>query len=258
MTQSALKAFKTFLHPDSPAAVYRHPGRFFNFLFASWLNWGLRLGERIRPGNRVTCNICGWRGRRFGYAAAVPVDFFEPDDLCLNCASNPRTRSLIDLLVREIGLSGNLTVADVGAAASTRIFFRRYPEIRYLVVDRYKEADVFSDIGDIRLPADSVDRILCCHVLEHIDDYRKGIAELFRILRGGGSGIIAVPQTPGLARSERTHEAAFQESGYVWEFGDDFADRLRDAGFRVRTVVVPADGSKKKPEPMPYHLVHKP
>ena len=252
------KALRTFLHPDSPAAVYRHPGRFINFLRASWLNWSLRLRERISPGDRATCNICEWRGRRFGYTPSVSADFSEPDGLCLNCASNPRTRSLIDLLVREVGLDGNLTVADVGAAASTRIFFRRYPDIRYLVVDRYKTADVFSDIGDIRLPADSVDRILCCHVLEHIDDYRKGIAELFRILRGGGSGIIAVPQTPGLARSERTHEAAFQESGYVWEFGDDFADRLRDAGFRVRTVVVPADGSKKKPEPMPYHLVHKP
>jgi SAM-dependent methyltransferase len=252
------KALRTFLYPASPAAVYRHPGRFLNFLRASCLNRGLRIGERIKPGGRVACNICGWRGRRFGYAAAVSVDFFEPDNLCLRCASNPRTRSLIDLLVSQVGLDGNLTVADVGAAACTRFFFRRYPDVRYLVVDRYKEADVFSDIVDIRLPADSVDRILCCHVLEHIDDYRKGIAELFRILRSGGSGIIAVPQTPGLARSERTHENTFQGYGHVWEFGDDFPGRLTDAGFRVRTVVVPAEDPKKKSEPIPYHLVVKP
>ena len=135
-------------------------------------------------------------------------------------------------------------------------YFPGAEEVRMDISEKHSP-DIVANImamGDIG----EFDAFYCCHVLEHIDDYRKGIAELFRILRGGGSGIIAVPQTPGLARSERTHEAAFQESGYVWEFGDDFADRLRDAGFRVRTVVVPADGSKKKPEPMPYHLVHKP
>ncbi len=253
-----LKALRTFLHPASPAAVYRHPSRALNFTRAGMLNAALRLGERIRPGDRVTCRICGWHGRRFGYAAAVSVDFFEPDNLCLKCGSNPRTRILIDMLLKHVGLEGALTVADVGAAACTKIFFRRYPGIRYLVIDRYKEADVFSDIRDIRLPPESVDRILCCHVLEHIEDYGKGIAELFRIMRPEGSGVIAVPQTAGLARSRKTNEPTFQGYGHVWEFGDDFADRLREAGFRVRTVLVPADGSRKQSDPMPYHIVQKP
>ena len=252
------KALQTFLHPASPAAVYRHPGRMLNFLRAGSLNTVLRLGEWIRPGDRVSCNICGWRGRRFGYAAAVSVDFFEPDNLCLKCGSNPRTRLLIDMLLKHAGLEGKLTIADVGAASCTRIFFRRYPDIRYRVVDRYKHADVKSDICDIRLPAGSVDRILCCHVLEHIEDYQKGIFELFRILKPGGSGVIAVPQTAGLAVSRKTREPAFQGYGHVWEFGDDFADGLRNAGFRVTTEVVQAGGSGKNLEPMPYHIVVKP
>lgn len=253
-----IKALQTFLHPSSPAAVYRHPGRILNFMRAGAYNAALGIGERIRPGDRVTCNICGWKGQRFGYAAAVSIDFFEADNLCLKCGSNPRTRVLIDMLVKHAGLEGTLTVADVGAAACTRIFFGRYPDVRYLVVDRYKEADVFSDVCDIRLPDGSADRILCCHVLEHIEDYGKGMAELFRILKPGGSGVIAVPQTARLALSRKTHDPTFQGYGHVWEFGDDFSDKLKDAGFLVTTVEARADGSGRNPEAMPYHIVRKP
>jgi SAM-dependent methyltransferase len=141
------KALQTFLHPASPAAMYRHPGRILHFMRAGMPNAALRLGERLKPGGRV----------------------------------HPH-------------------------------FFGLYHDIPYLVVDRYKRADVLSNI---RLPAGSVDRVLCCHVLEHIEDCRKGILELFRILKPDGSGVIAAPQTAGLARSLKTHEPAFQGYGHA-------------------------------------------
>jgi SAM-dependent methyltransferase len=251
------KALQVFLAPGSPAAVYRHPGRLLNYLRATAMNCGLRLEIRLKPGNGVACNICGWQGRKFGYSAAVSVDYFAPNDLCLACRSNLRTRALIGLLVQNTDMHADMVVADVGASPATRKFFDRYPNVRYLVVDRYKEADICCDITAIRLPSDSVDRVLCCHVLEHIEAYRQGVSELFRILRRGHCGIIAVPQTPGLALSQRTQARTFQGYGHVWEFGDDFAQSLKDAGFRVTTTFIRPARPADEAQAMPYHVVFK-
>jgi cyclopropane fatty-acyl-phospholipid synthase-like methyltransferase len=43
------------------------------------------------------------------------------------------------------------------------------------------------------LPTNSVDRIVCSEVLEHIWDYRGAIAELVRVLKPGGRMAVTVP-----------------------------------------------------------------
>jgi len=166
---------------------------------------------------------------------------------------------LLDLFPRYIDLSEeSVTIADVGAAGSTHRFFEGFPNVEYLVVDRYRSADVTSDITNISLESDSVDGILCCHVLEHVDDYRKGMRELFRILKPGHHGLVAVPQTPGLEKSRRISDDSIGGYGHLWEFGDDFAEMLKAAGFQVTTVNVPVAERSEQRATMPYHVVHKP
>ena len=47
---------------------------------------------------------------------------------------------------------------------------------------------------DMNLYGDSsVDFFICSHVLEHVEDDRKALRELYRILRQGGQGILIVP-----------------------------------------------------------------
>jgi SAM-dependent methyltransferase len=144
-----------------------------------------------------------------------------------------------------------LTIVEIGPSPSTRRFFERYPHLTYLTVDRFKEADIFSDVTNINLSSHSVDVIICCHVLEHIEAYRQGISELYRILKLGGRGFIAVPQTPGLKVSRRITAPTFLGYGHLWEFGDDFAGQLAQAGFQVFTHYDPAGDE-------PFHLVTKP
>ena len=227
---------------------------FYNNIKGRWLNGLLRLSERLKPGSAVQCDICGWRGRRFGYLAAVSVNALEANEVCPSCKSNGRTRTLVRLLSEMTDLTeGEKTLADVGASKATRVFFPRFPQIKYLVVDRFKEADVACDITAIDLPDNSVDPLFCCHVLEHIETFRDGIRELHRILKPGHRGIVVVPQTEGLAESRLTHIHIFEGYGHIWEFGDDFALFLREAGFDVETRII----SNARGEAEPFHIVRK-
>jgi SAM-dependent methyltransferase len=78
-------------------------------------------------------------------------------------------------------------------------------------------------------------------VLEHVEDDRKAMRELHRILAPGGFAIVLVPLD--LERAETyedptitdpaERERAFWQSDHLRLYGRDFPDRLREAGFEV-------------------------
>jgi SAM-dependent methyltransferase len=60
---------------------------------------------------------------------------------------------------------------------------------RSLIQPNFPPQVMFGDIvRGLPVPAGAVDRVYCSHVLEHLalDDFRKSLAEVFRILRPGG------------------------------------------------------------------------
>ena len=102
------------------------------------------------------------------------------------------------------------------------------------------DADLSLNIEDIALDANSVDAILCSHVLEHVDD-TKAMPELYRILRTGGRMLAMVPIIEGW---ERTYENPAIESpedrrfhfgrvDHLRWYGADFRERLKAVGFEV-------------------------
>jgi SAM-dependent methyltransferase len=83
------------------------------------------------------------------------------------------------------------------------------------------------------------DAIICSHVLEHVPDDRRALAELRRVLRPDGWAVLLVP-----ILRERTIEdptetdpaerlRRFGQRDHVRVYGRDFYERLRDAGFAV-------------------------
>lgn len=234
MSNSRIKrAVRLFLHPSSPAACYRNPFPLFSALVARSLNMLLRLQNRVMPSSAVECGICGWVGPRFGYSSAGSRNAFHAKDICLGCGANRRTRLMVEVLTDVVDLARPLVVVDVGAASATREFFRRKKRTRYLTVDLYKNSDIQSSITNIKLADGTADVVMCCHVLEHVDDDRKGMAELYRILKPGGLAILIVPQRPGLARTRRIAQVTFDGFGHIWDYGDDFPDRVEEAGLSL-------------------------
>lgn len=103
-------------------------------------------------------------------------------------------------------------------------------------------ATVEMDITDIKQPDNSYDVILCNHVLEHIPEDYKAMAELYRVLKPGGWAILQVPLDYKLNEtfedasiiSPKDREIYFGKDDHVRVYGPDYKDRLETAGFTVK------------------------
>lgn len=116
------------------------------------------------------------------------------------------------------------------------------PNLDYISADLNSRYAMLSmDITNIIYEECFFDVILCSHVLEHVEDDRKAIGELHRVLKPGGWAIL---QVPVFSELEKTHEdaeirtpdereQAFGLKEHVRKYGLDYKDRLEDAGFMV-------------------------
>jgi SAM-dependent methyltransferase len=96
-----------------------------------------------------------------------------------------------------------------------------------------------SDIQALPFSENSLDGALCLHVLEHVNDDRAGIHELFRVLRPGGMALIMVPfmmgQTETIEYPAPDPIFFFHVRGYSPR---DFSERLTPFDYEA---VHPAD-----------------
>lgn len=129
--------------------------------------------------------------------------------------------------------------------APEQCFLKRFGAMKnldYTTADLYSPiVDVKADILDLPFPKEHFDFVICNHVLEHIEDDRKAMSELFRVLKKGGRGIFQIPQDVKL---EKTYEdfsiqdpkqraEKFGQYDHVRVYGMDYFDRLRSVGFEV-------------------------
>lgn len=193
---------------------------------------------------RRCCPICGWRGLRFLRSPGTARDRGG----CPRCGSRQRHRHLWLWLERESALLGGAALDVLHIAPEPGIEARlraTTPPLRYRTAEYGAEhgTDVDIDLQAIDLPNDSLDVVLCTHVLEHVPDDGAALRELRRVLRPGGWAVLQVPingpvtfeeqpgDDPGL-RLER-----FGQADHVRIYGRDYLERLRAAGFRAEAVV---------------------
>lgn len=102
-------------------------------------------------------------------------------------------------------------------------------------------ADVKTDICNLPFPNDSFDLIICNHVLEHIENDRRAMNELYRVMKRGGMGILQVPyeedrektyEDPSIT-SKKERKVAFGQYDHVRIYGKDYFERLENTGFKV-------------------------
>jgi len=105
-------------------------------------------------------------------------------------------------------------------------------------------ADVQADIQDLPFENNCFDVIFCNHVLEHVDDDKKALSELYRVMKPGGWGIFQVPIRYQLIetfedsaitdRKERIEK--FGQYDHVRVYGMDYYETLKKSGFEVEKV----------------------
>jgi SAM-dependent methyltransferase len=180
------------------------------------------------------CPLCDY----FGNFAA----FGQPprfDARCPSCASLERHRLIWLAITRQGLLDPSHRLLHFAAEGPLRKRIHK-------LVGQYEtaelRADLFPDhilnIEAIDLPDDSFDRIICNHVLEHVDD-RKALLEMHRILRPGGIAILTTPLIEAWAETYENPEISnpadrflhFGQNDHVRFFGRDLRARIIAAGF---------------------------
>jgi SAM-dependent methyltransferase len=130
------------------------------------------------------------------------------------------------------------------------LHFAPEPILARILRDRaaqYKSADLDPTVGEtvlnienIDLPDESVDVVMCSHVLEHVDD-AKALREIHRVLAPGGRALLMFPVVEGWEHtyenpdhtSPRDRARYFGQSDHVRYFGRDVRDRIGRAGFAL-------------------------
>jgi hypothetical protein len=207
---------------------------------AGWLMPLVGLWYR---GNRYACPLCGRTYRKmlpYGYVTS------RENALCPHCLSLERHRLLWLYLERETTLFSSLPhllhiAPEVCLMRHLKPHYKSSPE-RYKTADLESPlADLHFDIQQIPLADESFDVVICNHLMEHVEDDLQAMRELYRILKKGGWGVLLSPVDLERATTyeddsitdpeERTR--IFGQYDHRRLYGNDFADRLREAGFEV-------------------------
>jgi len=171
-----------------------------------------------------------------------------------------------------------------GAANAAPKFLHIAPEVclserfeRILPPENYITADLESPLARVKMDVQAIpfadgtfDVVFCNHVLEHVADDRRAMREVWRVVRPGGWGVLLSPVDEGRAETfeddtvtdpaERTR--LFGQYDHRRVYGRDYADRLREAGWRVEEIdylsaLTPAERAKYALRPETLYVVRK-
>lgn len=141
----------------------------------------------------------------------------------------------------------NLKVLHIAPEQSFYKRFRKMPNLDYTTCDLESPiADVKADIQNLPFEDNQFDVVFCNHVLEHVENDKKAMTELHRVMKPGGWGIFQVPiryqlektfEDPTITdRKERIEK--FGQYDHVRVYGMDYYETLEKAGFKVEKVIL--------------------
>ncbi len=201
-----------------------------------------KVAPLLYKGNKVECTVCERSFSKFlsyGSDTAHRENVLCPYDLTLE------RHRLMWLYLRDQSnffSAEKLQVLHIAPEQCFHARFKAQKNLDYLTGDLVSPiADIHFDLHHIPLEDNRFDVVFCNHVLEHVDDANQCIAELYRVMKPGGCGIMQVPQDfdrqvtyedPTIT-SPKDREIHFWQKDHVRLFGMDYPQWLERAGFKV-------------------------
>ena len=189
-----------------------------------------------------------------------PVARFEPYGVpprigrCPHCGAKPRSRALHRLVRDRIGprLAAGDRVLEIGPSRFSTdhvIGSNLFAPARCVAVDVQRQRHhrrlgawgrfVEASAAMLAFADASFDFILCNNTLPYVREDRRALTEIARCLERDGLAMIDTHRGPGGATRtadayRREHpglgEEWFAANGDAWVYGEDFLDRVREAG----------------------------
>ena len=182
---------------------------------------------------------------------------YRENSVCPRCYSSDRERLIYAYLKKykqEI-FSVPTRMLHVAPEESLSMQFMKVPSIHYTSADvRSPAAEFRVDVTEMEIEDETYDIIICNHVLEHLQDDRKAMSELCRVLRPGGCAILQVPISQLLNTTVENRNVTspterlrlFGQRDHVRIYGNDYLTRLESAGFTVDAVSVKDSFSRQE------------
>lgn len=137
--------------------------------------------------------------------------------ICPVCNSLPRHRILSLWMQENKHLLENRKILYFAQEKSIKRWCKKN-HIECTSADLYAKADINIDIEDTGLADSSYDMVFCNHVLEHVQDYKRALKELYRIIDPKGIIVLSFPVDTKL-------ETVYEDNSIVTE-----EDRVKHFG----------------------------
>ena len=252
---STLKNSLKEILPDSAIDQYRGGLKVYNSGKSLIKN---QFRQMKYAGNKVTCPFCektfsGFRPtgvlNRVFWRSTEGLKLLESPEInvanaqCPKCGSGERQRLIYFYLLDEMDFFTKIGLELLDVAPDDFLYNKIFSlaDIKYLSIDISPARNPMEimDITRLRFPDNSFDAIICLHVLEHIPEDIKAMAELYRVLKPGGWAILQVPiwafQTVEVPETRRDqYLELYGHSDHVRRYGFDYKERLEKAKFEVK------------------------
>lgn len=168
----------------------------------------------------VQCPYCGSvdRSRLLYLFFQLRTDIYKKKTLLLHISPNRE-------IARAIGANAN--VEQVCGSIEPE----SYPEFNASYID----------VQRIGGPDNHYDVVVCCHVIEHVEDDTLAFSEIYRVLKPNGFAVLQVPLALNLEktledkndRTPKQRKIAYGQVDHVRLYGLDYLEKIKAAGFKV-------------------------
>lgn len=198
--------------------------------------------------NKLFCPVCKNDIRVF-----LPTDGggeqIRRNAICPVCKCGERDRMIYTIWEqRKIFSDRNIKFLHIAPEKQFVDKFKKMENIDYYPCDI--NVDVYGvehqvDVTNIQFQDKMFDIIMCSNVIEHVQEDKLAMKELYRVLKDDGIAFIDVPVFYDLQRTlenvdgvttPELQKKIYGWRGHVRKYGRDYKERLEEVGFKVEEI----------------------
>lgn len=210
----------------------------------------------LHPGNKCYCLYCKKSYGKFIHEGVKEKIFkkytvagggYKTNTRCPNCGSVDRARLLaLFFELRTKAFKQKTDILHISPNKSIAHYLNQYNTVNQVVgsidLNEFKEFNtVYADIQKLDLPENSFDIVICCHVIEHVDNDLEAMKQLYKVTKPGGFAVLQVPLALNLditledktLKTDKERKRAFGQVDHVRLYGKDYFTKLESVGFKV-------------------------